>query len=416
LTARLLPDSVGVVTRPPNPRLSMASRPVRSLFFATLLAIAAAILPLAAPASASTLPCDGQWHHVPSPSPAGRGVNLTAVVTISPFSAWAVGYRQNTFDSSRTLTEHWDGSNWTVVASPNVTRRPNVLTSVTAVSNSDVWAAGHASTRRGTTKTLIEHYDGTTWSVFPSPNPRPVANQLYAIEAQSATNVWAVGVKGPSAGGSTAITLTEHFDGNSWSVVKSPNTIGANDRLSAVKIISASDVWAVGSSAYSAGGPTVPIAVHWNGTRWREVSTPSVSSSSGRLSGLAVDTSAKVISVGGTDTASPLAERWNGTAWKIVPTAPADLATGDLHAVAGDGSMTWAVGQQLNADSTVSEALFEQWDGTTWTLVPPPTVGYDSLNGVSGEREFFWAVGSTKTAEFATSKTLIEGLCVPVPG
>jgi hypothetical protein len=66
---------------------------------------------------------------------------------------------------------------------------------------------------------VIEHWDGTSWSVVPSPNPNPQGNNsLVAIAAVNANDIWAVGhqLQGP---------FTEHFDGTKWSIVSTPNGV-----------------------------------------------------------------------------------------------------------------------------------------------------------------------------------------------
>src|SRR5436309_3023426 len=61
---------------------------------------------------------------------------------------------------------------WNVVPSPNISRQ-NYLTGVAAVAPNDIWAVGYSSLSPygGTERTLIEHWDGTSWSIVPSPSP-----------------------------------------------------------------------------------------------------------------------------------------------------------------------------------------------------------------------------------------------------
>src|SRR5207249_4049787 len=68
----------------------------------------------------------------------------------------------------RTLVEHWDGSSWSVVSSPNIDRR-DYLREVAAVSANDVWAVGNYLNFSGTVRylTLVEHY--TSPCVTPTP-------------------------------------------------------------------------------------------------------------------------------------------------------------------------------------------------------------------------------------------------------
>ena len=103
-----------------------------------------------------------------------------------------------------------------VVPSPNAGLALS-LRGVTALSASDIWAVGDSlSNRSGGRQTLIEHWNGSTWSIVPSPtNPGAVSSELSGVTALSASDVWALGGVGNG-------TLIEHWNGTRWSVVKSP--------------------------------------------------------------------------------------------------------------------------------------------------------------------------------------------------
>jgi hypothetical protein len=76
-----------------------------------------------------------------------------------------------------------------------------------AVSSTDVWATGE----RGS-GTLIEHWDGTDWTLVPSPTPPgKLCNPLDGVAIVSAHDIWAVGSSQDGASGSPS-TLTEHWD------------------------------------------------------------------------------------------------------------------------------------------------------------------------------------------------------------
>src|SRR5262249_62145284 len=81
-------------------------------------------------------------------------------------------------------------------------------------------------------KTLVESWNGTQWSVVSSPNPAKVHNFLFAVSCVSATACTATGTHGnrdPLRG-----TLVESWNGNTWSVVPSPNKGTAQNRLQGV--------------------------------------------------------------------------------------------------------------------------------------------------------------------------------------
>jgi hypothetical protein len=139
------------------------------------------------------------------------------------------------------------------------------LSGVTAVSTNDVWAAGESTT--GEEHNLIEHWDGTAWSVIPSP-PFPNTNVdfMQSISAISATDIWAVGAFTiPNSQGSPLQTGTMHWDGTSWTIVPSPSPSSNFDVLNGVAAISSDDVWAVGSYTTV---PLITLIEHWDGVSW----------------------------------------------------------------------------------------------------------------------------------------------------
>ena len=79
------------------------------------------------------------------PNP-GLGNRLQGVAAISITNVWAVGYTSDG-GLSQTLVEHWDGNSWSVIPSPNVPDQHNSLTAVTSVPGSpnELWAVGRAS-------------------------------------------------------------------------------------------------------------------------------------------------------------------------------------------------------------------------------------------------------------------------------
>src|SRR6266568_1814569 len=121
------------------------------------------------------------WTVVSSPNP-GAGNGLLAVAAGSPTDVWSVGDSHTT--SFQTLTQHWDGHKWSVVSSPNPGAQFNELFGVAAVSTTDVWAVGSFAPQGfSPSQTLIEHWNGTTWSVVTSPNPSSTTNLLEAAAA-----------------------------------------------------------------------------------------------------------------------------------------------------------------------------------------------------------------------------------------
>src|SRR6266702_6856400 len=90
------------------------------------------------------------------------------------------------------------------------------LAGVAAVSSKDIWAVGgHYDSSSGQILSLIENWNGTSWSVVPSPNVGSGENDLYSVEATSATNVRAVGGRYYNSK-QPFLTLTERWNGTKW--------------------------------------------------------------------------------------------------------------------------------------------------------------------------------------------------------
>lgn len=236
-----------------------------------------------------------------------RGNNaLNGVVALSPTDVWAVGYQVNPTNSGvLTLVEHWDGTKWSVVSSPNANQNGNSLNSVTAVSATDIWAVGSLVDQpTNTNQTLIEHYDGFQWSIVPSPNGSLGdldQNILNSVVAVAPNDVTAVGFN-LNASIPNAVTLIEHWDGAAWSIVPSPNVstdVGAANHLNAVAMVSPTDIYGVGWFEDAAtGGQHTTLMEHFDGSKWTIAASPAKSLAQ-HLNGISVIPGTRKVWVGG---------------------------------------------------------------------------------------------------------------------
>jgi hypothetical protein len=144
------------------------------------------------------------WHAATMPSPKGRTPTISGVVDLSPSDGWAVGYATGgSTNDERRLIEHWNGSTWTIVPSPNPmggTAANDALEPAGGVSATDVWAVGQKFSFDGGGITLLfEHFNGTAWEIVPTPDPAQqgtlISDSLLAAASPGAGVVWAVGGK-----------------------------------------------------------------------------------------------------------------------------------------------------------------------------------------------------------------------------
>jgi hypothetical protein len=146
-----------------------------------------------------------------------------------------------------------------------------------------------------------------------------------------------------------------------------------------VSCVSARWCTAVGSYQDYQSGAQLPLAEHWNGSRWAiQTAANPAGAETTELSAVSCVSASACIAVGSTD-GGPLAERWNGKQWSIQTTPyPGNVESSTVTAVScASPRACIAVGQTVNRTGS----LIMHLDGNNWTLrQAPPTV---DLTGVS---------------------------------
>ncbi|MDA8400564.1 MAG: hypothetical protein M0008_11070 [Actinomycetota bacterium] len=272
-----------------------------------------------------------------------------------------------------TLIEQYNGSNWSIVNSPNPDTSPsslNQLMGVDCVSSTSCIAVGDsqaAPTTSGTqqpVETLAEIWNGTSWSTMTSQNPSTSANYLNGISCVSSSSCVATGFYINSSGAPQ--TLVEYWNGTSWVIQTSPNTSTSQDNfLYGVSCASSTSCEAVGDYIDSSGVYQTLIE-YWNGTSWVTQTSPNTSTSLNNfLYGVSCSSSSSCMTVGGyvdsSGATETLAESRNGTSWSI-PTTPNPSST--MNALNGvtcaSSASCLATGFEMSA-SGISQTLAEQW-------------------------------------------------------
>ena len=176
------------------------------------------------------------WSVGVSPNPGVVENQLNAVTCTDPTNCVAVGITDNGGGTlQQTLVEVFNGTTWSVVASPDVSPQHNdVLNSISCISSSDCVAVGSDYEA-----TLVTSWDGAKWSIVSSPSPyqggSPLGNSLNGVTCTGASRCQAVGVAGST-------DLVESLDGTSWTVTQ----LGSGGTLTGVSCLSAIRCVAVG--------------------------------------------------------------------------------------------------------------------------------------------------------------------------
>jgi hypothetical protein len=290
-------------------------------------------------------------------------VFLEGVAARSASLAWAVGYCGSA-GSHRPITERWNGHHWSVQPSPGTpVSAVSQLNGVTMTSASSAWAVG-AYKSKGRTIPLIERWNGHTWKTQASPDPSPQGVALYGVTALSTTTAWAVGYVLGSAP-TEALSLAERWNGHGWHIQPTVSP-GDENALVGVTALTGTQAWAAGG--YTFGSNLGTLVERWDGASWQEPSTPDPDLQDA-LSAIAARSASDVWAVGTRDAEAPrtLIVHWNGSTWNLVPSPSPSPHSDELLGVAVvSGAFAWAVGGQGN------KTLIERWNGTAWTVQPSP--------------------------------------------
>ncbi len=248
---------------------------------------------------------------------------------------------------------------------------------------------------------------GLVWERVFSPNPRS-SNLLESVSAVAADDVWAVGYMFDFAL-TPDETLTMHWDGSAWSYVPSPSP-EPGSYLTDVVALATDNVWAVGY--YYLGEPRTLIE-QWNGSEWTVIPSPNQTHTSNELHAVAAVAPDDIWAIGQVHaTHNTVTLHWDGVEWELVPSLPNNFSgyfsIEDAAAIATDD--VWVVGSRY-ADGVSRQAISMHWDGSSWSQVPiptPPSVYTSGLNGIValGPDEVY-AVGYYSNDGGATYRTLV---------
>jgi len=172
---------------------------------------------------------------------------------------WVLTGRQSESGAAQTLVESWNGSAWTVAGSPNASTQTNQLSAVSCSGPAFCVAVGYYIDANGQYDTLVESWNGSAWTIAPSPNAS-TQNSLQGVSCLTPTRCTAVG--NYFAGGSTSDTLIESWNGSAWTIVASPNASTQN---------SLQEVSCTGPKFCAAVGSSIEL---WNGSTWTIANAP----------------------------------------------------------------------------------------------------------------------------------------------
>jgi hypothetical protein len=286
---------------------------------------------------------------------------LTAVACSSASACTGVG-SYSSGNSGLAFAESWNGITWALQHIPNRSGTTfSNLTGIACPAATACTAVGAYSKGTGNLS-LAEGWNGTAWKIQTTPNPTGATSiNLSAVSCSAANACTAVG---GYFDGSSNLTLAEAWNGTKWSVQPTPNPSGStSSNLTGVSCAAANQCTAVG--VFQNGFSNSALVEAWDGTSWTIQTTPTpAGASSSSLGSVSCPGTAQCTAVGGYATLTSsftLAEAWDGTGWSI-QTTPNPSTSSNLAGVScPTATACAAVGNYYS--NFVGKTLAEAWSG-----------------------------------------------------
>ena len=275
------------------------------------------------------------WHTVSIPRAGGFVTNV--VRASSPHNVWVFASYQRSAPYPPGIFR-WDGTAWHSVPVPD----PVGIGDPVVFSATDVWTVGGINCTPAC-KSPLWHWNGRSWRSF------SVGTSVTGLAGTASNNVWAVGLNAMTQQGEVQGNITAfRWNGLHWAAVSMPHP--RVDFDPAIGMSSAADVWlGAGITLPHSGGEVAGFAMHWNGSRWQELTAPA-----------SLDAFGTVVADGhGGAWLGPMAH-WTGRTWAgVTVSAPSGVAWSmdDQSKIPGTSSY-WGVGEMILSASSFRPVLW----------------------------------------------------------
>jgi hypothetical protein len=333
------------------------------------------------------------WHQVHIPRPGSFADSLSSVSALSNSDIWVGGSFARQDRVTRPLVEHWNGTRWSIEDLPF---SKGSINAIDEVAQDSVWAVGGGDSLCNCTVVLF--FDGNRWTRIPSDNIKSnIDNAEYAVAGGSLNDTWtAADTFGQYFQGS--IIQTQRYNGSEFDDTKNPGTQDLNFVGGLLRFAS-NDVWLAGTDCPVSDITCYPISWHWNGRVWATVSVtdPYYEAAFNGISGLS---SSDMWAVGfalptsQSNTPVPIAEHFDGSHWTVtnVPSLQGGEAT---TVVELPDKSAWMGGSR-----NYGGPFLDRWNGRRWVIDQSPTA---DINGLAWTGSELFAVGSGGFAESCQS-------------
>jgi len=182
---------------------------------------------------------------------------------------------------------------------------PSSADDVIATGPRNGWLAG----LRPDCSVFIRRWTGIGWLQVPVPRAM-TSDGAVIVGASSSVDAWTFTFTRPAI--ASPYTVAWRWDGRSWREFRFPD----GSSVVGAAVFGPADAWAFGELAWSAGR-VEPYVAHYNGTRWRRVSTPLLPAAVSPISPDDIWVVGQAPARLSSSATSFEAARWDGSAWRV---------------------------------------------------------------------------------------------------
>jgi hypothetical protein len=350
----------------------------------------------------SAVPAEAKstWSLVPAAAVAKSGQHYLDAVSCAPSTkgaatCFAVGSIVTVGGTTRPLVERWNGRRWSVMSTPKTAGIASALVSVSCASAKSCVAVGNSrATAKSPSIPLIARWNGAHWSFQHAPLPAgATGTYIKGVSCASATSCVAVGNYTSAFTSGAPVALRSN--GKGWSLMKlpAPGKAAATslDGVSCTGKGSSPVCWAVGSYVVSLEGtPFYTVTERLVHGKWALVRSANYHKThSSALTAVSCASPKSCLAIGNWSHGSgaTFGARWNGSKWTEVRTPnPRGFTFSSLAAISCPSASRCVATGTYSMGTPKSLTLVEQWNGNAWQLQPspqPPKSASSALMGVS---------------------------------
>lgn len=328
------------------------------------------------------------WHVVNPPSDRKSTTNqLYSAIAFGPNDVWALG------SSGKPEVLHYAGSEWTATDTTPIGAA--FLEGLGGTSSSDLWAVGSTQGSRGLTP-VIAHWNGTTWQNVSGP---PYIGELISVVAIAPNQAWAVGWADIGSG-SGPNTLIERYDGQTWST----DSYYQPDKPSLLQSVTGSSVDDLFAGGY--GGARGALIEKYDSVSGTWVNSPTKVGD--YIDSVSARSASEAWAVGPPYSGPLFISRYNGIRWRAVRYRHSSSAVVYSVDASSASGQTWIGGIEQGQETAGFVDMYDgRWHNTHF-VQPGTYVSVFALAAVPGTANDVWAFGLYYKTNSGTMLNLAE--------